>query len=326
MSDKKLVLAFFLIFFSILLGGVLGAFNIFGLLDERQGLNLIYLVSAIFLTYLTGITIFILDFTNTTKTVTIFLMSSLFFAFTFFIINFNPATAVAVSIIFFVFLNYSYRASLARSKLFVQFLPREIFVPVLRRGFMYLVIMIAMVGFFQAHKQVKQQNLVTPSIVKVLSKPTVYILNKQLGNQLQSQLGDELGQMVEEKREQMVLLVLAQTLESMAENDTNTIYGFAPREIPIHKTIVHPDGNIDLSPVIEEMSPVIAQRLNERLAGFNLIAPFVVALLAVIILQPISWLFNAIGAVLTLIVFRMLLSTKLMKIVKEKREIEKIVI
>lgn len=325
MSDKKIILSFFLILFSIILGGFLGGFNLFGLFDERQGTNLTFLLGAILFAYMSGITVFILDFTKSTRINSIFVLASVFFGFTFFLVSFDIFSSLATSLLFFTFLWYSRHSSLTRARLFVKFLPREIFVPVLKQSFIYLIIIFATLGFFQAQEQLSEKTLVTPGLVRTIFKPTVYILNNQLNSQLQQQLNAQPQQITRASdREKIVRFVLTETVKTLDKEKTQQIFGLTPNQIPIERTKVNPSGEVDLTPVLDSMAGNIAQHLNLELNKYQFIAPVAVALITILLFQPLAWIFNIFGSILVLFVFRLIVAGKFIQIVKKTQEVETI--
>ncbi len=326
MTSKKIFLAGLLCFSSILLGGALGALDFFGFLGGDHGLNLTLLIAAVLFTYLTLICVILLDFSGREHYVSIFGLSSVFFGFTFFLVNLNFVLSLGLSSTFFLFLIYVFQSSSKRAAMFVRFNPSEIVGPVLKKSLMVLVIMFAALNFAQTQDRLSENNLITPGMVGIISKPFITTFNQQFSSSLQKQFATvDKDQLTPENREKIADYVIVETLKSMASQN-GTIYGIDPSTIPVEKTIVYENGGVDLSPMVAAMLPDIADAINREINKYALFAPFIVALLTILLLQPFMFIVQGIEMMLTIPIFKILKKAGLIKIIKESKEVERAVL
>jgi len=323
MSQKKLALFILLSLLSIGSGAVFGLLDLFGFIDGRHTLSFSLLLISIFDIYLITITVFLLNFAQQNRVVLFFIIASLLFSTTFFLMNLNILLTITSSIIFFIFLWCAYSTSRNRSQLFISFSPREIFFPVIKTSFLYFMVVLALLAYSQSKVLVSQNSLISPQMIKTISHPIVITLNKQLNAELKAQLGNQVSNKVPvQNQEQVIRLVLQESLESMQENGSQDIYGFKPKEIPIEKTIVYKNGDIDVAPVVDAMLPEIARRLNDRISQYAVFTPLIVAFLVLLILQPFVYPLELIESFITQIIFKIMLKTKFLLLKKEVREID----
>ena len=185
--------------------------------------------------------------------------------------------------------------------------------------------MISAIAFTQSKQLISSKGLINPVLIRLIARPSILMLNSQINSQIQSQLRTLPPDVrKQESTENIVKLILDKTVESMAQNETGDIYGFKPEEIPTELIYIAPDGSIDLTPMIDGMLPQIAQKLNVFIQKYALIAPFIVALLTFLILQPLMFPVNWIEIILTIMIFKILLSTGFLKIAEEQRAVQKL--
>jgi len=142
--------------------------------------------------------------------------------------------------------------------------------------------------FFQGRHRAQKSELVTPYMVRTLSKPAVLVLNKQIGTQLQQQFGSQFEQAIgTTEKKAIVSFVLSEILESLGSGTTRQLFGLNPENIPIEKTIIYDSGEIDLTPVINAMSGKIAAQINDRLNLYLPIIPFFFAALVFLFVSPL---------------------------------------
>ncbi|KXK12220.1 MAG: hypothetical protein UZ22_OP11002000016 [Microgenomates bacterium OLB23] len=176
-----------------------------------------------------------------------------------------------------------------------------------------------------SHKKlISSQALITPQIVNIALRPAVSVVNQQINSQLQSEAGSTLAQLPEQERSQAVRLILKRTVQGMARNETNTVYGIPESEIPIDKVYVASDGKVDLAPVFNAMQPVIAATLNTRIGQYALIAPLFIALFTFLLFQPLLIPLQIIESATTLVIFKVLIATRFIQIRKETIEVERL--
>ncbi len=322
MREKKIVLSVLLLFLSSCFGYTLGKLDFFGFISGRHALNLFYLLSAFATWHLIALITFILDFAEKKNLQLVFLSAASTFALTFFMVSRGIFSTLLNSIVFFIFLFYTYSTTYLRAALFVKFSPLDILFPVLRQGFLFLLIIFAVLGYVQAQQATKENTLLTKESLRTLSRPAVFILNKQLGAQLQAQLGDRFEDVIgTQDRQQIVRFVLSEILESFTEGQTRQIFGLSAEKIPIHKTIVYDNGEIDLSPVVEEVLPELVTLLNKKLVQFAAFIPFIIAAVVILLIQPLLGLFELLLIIPTLMLFNILFASKFIR--REKQLVEK---
>jgi hypothetical protein len=179
---------------------------------------------------------------------------------------------------YFLLLLYAAESSSKRFNDFVRFIPQEIFFPVLKNSFLYILVMLSLLVYGQSQKLIAAKSLITPEIVHIIIKPSVAMLNQQVNNQLQSEVGETLAKLPEGERNQAIRLVLKKTVENMADKRSGDIYGIPSNEVPINKAEVSSEGKVNLQPVFEGMLPTIALLMNSKLNEYAIIAPFIIAL------------------------------------------------
>jgi len=323
MSHKKLALFIALSLLSIVSGAVFGLIDLFGFIDGRHALSLTLLIVSVLLIYLITIVVFILNFAERKRTWPFFAVAALLFSTTFFLMSLTFQLTIASGMIFLAFLYYAYVNSAHRSHLFIAFSPKEIFFPIIKTSFVYLMVILALLAYTQSRQLISQHSLVSPVMVKIISRPMVLTLNKQINSQLQSELGSQLpSQMSAGEKDRLIRSVLKQSVEAMAQNEEGRIYGFKPEEIPIENAIVYDSGEIDLTPVIDGMLPQIAIRLNDEIQRYAVFAPFVVAFIVILIIQPFIYPIELIEALLTLVIFKVILRSGFIKLTKETKEVD----
>lgn len=325
MRTKKIALAVLLTFLSIILSATLGQLDFLRIAEGNLRSGVILILISVVLAYLIAIVVFILDFSDKKNLVKTYYVISLIFGLVLHLVNPIPLFTVIATLSFFGFLFYLYRATLSRSKLFVKFKPNEIFVPVVRYGLLFLLGMFALLGFFQT-KSLMNGGRITPQLVKIVSRPILVIVNRQLGAQLQAQLGDKFEASIgTQDREKIVKFVLAELVESMSEGETRQLFGFRTDNIPIDKTLVYPSGEIDITPVVDAMLPDIAEKLNARYGNLMFLAPFVVAFFIVLFLQPLFIPFHILSSLFFIpMIFSLLIHSGFTLITKEAIEVERL--
>ena len=323
MSTKKSALFIVLAVISIFSGAVFGLLDIFGFIDGRHALSFTLLLSAAVLTYVALVTAFLLNFAQRNRVYTFFIIASVLFGLTFFIMNLNFILTIIATLIYLAFLVYVYSASVRRSHLFTSFSPRELFFPILRSSFTYFLIIMAILSYTQSQRLISENSLVSPNLVRIVSRPTILMVNQQINAQLQSGLtSDIIDALPLAQKRQAVQLALKKTVEGMVNPSTGEIFGFTPDEIPVTQATISDSGIVDIAPVIYAILPGIAFQLNERIQAFAIFAPFVVALLTFLLLQPLLIPLQLIESLLTVIVFKILMATGFIRLQKEQREVE----
>lgn len=280
MLDKKIILFTLLALLSIALGGILGLLDIFGFIDNRHGLSIALFTLSLLTVYFVTITVFIFDFIESGRIAMAFILSSLLFGITFFLMNLSIILAVFATILFFTFLFYVYSSSKSKAANQIKFSPDEIFLPIVKNGTFYLLVIVSAIAFTQSKSLVSQNTLVKPELVKILVKPAVKVLNSQVNSQVQQQI-KTIPKAVTSKTgiQEVVRLMLHATVDTMAQNSNGSIYGIKPQEIPVDDVNIGSDGSVDLTPMFDSMSSTIAAKVNNTIQKYSLIAPFIVAVI-----------------------------------------------
>lgn len=308
---------------SIMSGAVFGLLDVFGFIDGRHTLSLSLLLGAAGLTYISLVTVFLLNFAKKSRIVPFLLVSSALFAITFFFMNLNFILTFLSSLVYMIFLVYVYSASVRRSELFVKFVPQEVFFPILRKSFTFILVVLAIMTYSQSQKLISNNSLVSPGLVNYASKPSIYFVNQQINSQLFSgEAAQIIASVPDAQREQVIRTALEKTLEQMADSSKHTVYGIPLSDIPIEMAGVDQSGRVDIGPVIQEMLPTIAQRLNALLQQYAPIVPFIIALLVILIMQPFIIPIQLLESLITLIVFKILTATQFIHIRKIQKEVD----
>ncbi len=325
MLDKKIVLFTLLALLSIAFGGILGLLDIFGFIDNRHGLSIALFTFSLLTVYFITITVFIFDFIESGRIAMAFILSSLLFGVTFFFMNLNLMLSIFSALLFFTFLFYVYTSSKNKAANHIKFSPDEIFLPIVKNGTFYLLVIVSAIAFTQSKSLVNQNNLVKPELVKILAKPAVKVLNSQVNSQVQQQI-KTIPKEVTTKTgiQEVVRLMLHATVKTMAQNSSGSIYGIKPQEIPVDDVSIGSDGSVDLAPMFDSMSSTIASKVNNAIQKYSLIAPFIVAVITFLILQPLMIPINLIEGILTLIIFKTLLALKVIKITEVQMPVQKV--
>lgn len=308
---------------SIISGAVFGLLDVFGFIDGRHTLSLSLLLGAAGLTYVSLVTVFLLNFAKKSRIVPFLLISSALFGITFFFMNLNILLTIFSSAAYMAFLIYVYSASVRRSELFVKFVPQEVFFPILRKSFTFILIVLAIMTYTQSQKLIANNSLVSTGLVSYASKPSIYFVNQQINAQLFSgEAAQIIASVPDEQRELVIRTALEKTLEQMADSSEQTVYGIPLQNIPIEKAGIDQSGRVDIGPVIQAMLPDIAQRLNALLQEYAPFVPFIIAILVILIMQPFIIPIQLLESLITLILFQILTATKFIHIKKVQKEVE----
>lgn len=323
MQSKKMSLSIVLGISSLLAGGVFGLLDILGFVDGRHALSFSLLLISSGLLYVTLVSTFLLNFVGVNRLRGLFVLSCILFGIPFFIMNSNILLAILASLLYFSFLMYVYTASHDRSLLFIRFSPRELFFPILKGSFTFFLILLAVLTFTQSQKLVSHNSLVSPELIRMISKPTIFMLNQQINSQMQSGVSaDILDSLPAVQKKAVIHQALKTTVKQMANPQDKTVYGFKPDEVPVELATVSPSNTVDITPIIEAMLPSIAYKLNVRIQEFAVFAPFAVALLTFLLLQPLIIPLQLLESFVTIILFKILLKTHFLTLRKETREVE----
>lgn len=324
--NKPLIVRIIFLFFTFLFAVFIGRLDFFGFLDGRHFISFTLLLGTLITGYFLNFGTFLIDLTRDRHEHSIYWFSALIFVATFAFVKGSLITAILSSILFVCFLLIISRETRKRLDIFVKLVPSELFFPVLRKGILFILGMFAILNFFQSQAKLENNALITPELVKTITKPFVSVFNKQLESQLKQQLGDK-AQSSENTaaKRQIVEFVLKQTITSTLGSSGKKI-GISQNQIPSSEIIIYDNGAIDVAPVINLMADDIALNLNERIRPYFFVAPFFVAIATIIIFQPILWPIGMIESYLSRFMFFVLLKSGFIKIKKETREVERVII
>ena len=307
---------------SLILAIFLGLVDFFGFLSGEHTLNFVYLLLSFTTWHFLGLTLFLQNL-NHKHQKTIYLVSAFLFGAVFFVFSQNYLSALLSASSFFLFQIYTERALSKRAKLFVNYSTREVVFPIIRRSFLFLMLILVVVGFFQGQRRAQKSELVTPYMIRTLSKPVVLVLNKQVGTQLQQQLKSQSEQNISNiERHAIINSSLSEILERIFSNTIGQLLGFNLQNIPVEKTIIYDSGEIDLTPVVNDLSQDIAKQINLQLNLYLPIIPLFFAALVFLFVSPLI----ATSEILLLPVIRaviaLLITLKIISINKETVERE----
>ena len=325
MHNKKLLLFALLSLLTILFSFTLSQLDLFGFLDGRNTISFTYLILTLVFSYAIMLVVFILDFSDKKNLIKAYVGQALLFGLIYAISSFDITLSFLNSAIYYALLNFINTQGTKRSKLFIKFIPSEIFFPVLRKAFLFIVIFFAITNFFRTHSLISSDSLLTPSITRYVTRPIILILNKQIGAQLEQQLGDRFQTAIGTKeRHRIVSFVLKELVESMGEGQVRQTFGFTPQNIPVDKVIVYDNGDIDITPVIDAMLPDMTVALNKKIANYVLIAPFAIAFITIFIFSALLIPVQLFESLVSLLIFKILISSGFLEIIYEKSDVERI--
>lgn len=324
MLTKKNALIGFLILLSCVLGFTLGSLDFAGFFEKQSFINIGLLIASMLLAYFVTILMFILDFSDRKNMAQVCFVAALFFCGFFFITNFKILQTLATAIFYLIFLFYVYHAGAQRAMLFRKFRPNDIFLPVVRNGFLLLVVLLALMGSLQTKHLLGNQNILTTQIVRIATKPLVGIVNKQITAQINQQLGAQYQLLPLKQKKEFIALGAREFVNATPPERIRQFFGVIPREVPTGKVQVLDDGSIDVGPMIDELLPSMTSQYNRQFGSYVVLLPLVVAFLVFLLLQSFVWLFFVITIVITPIIFSVLLRSGVIKKSTEKVEIEKI--
>lgn len=322
MSQKKIILFLILAITSILSGASLGLLDFFGFIDGRHELSFFILGFSIALLYVSIITTFILNFAPENRIYTFLLVSTVLFGVPFFFMSLSLTHTFITSGEYFLFLLYAYKASYDRSKLFITFSPDRIFFPVLKQSLTMILILFSLFTFFQSQKLIAKQSLITPDLIGYVSKPAIAMFNKQVNASLSTELDKINIVLTPRQKEEIIRATLDKSFESLADPQTNEVYGIPLDQIPLDEATITEDGVVDFTPVFNDMKPIISTVLNQKLLIYKPLAPFVIAFLTYLILQPFAIPLQFFEFGLTWVIFKILLATRFIQISSETKQIE----
>jgi len=75
-----------------------------------------------------------------------------------------------------------------RAAKFVHFSTREVVFPVIRRSFLFLMLILVLIGFFQGQGVSQKNGLVTPYLVRSVTRPLLLVAERQFAGEIQSDL------------------------------------------------------------------------------------------------------------------------------------------
>lgn len=323
MRQKKLAIVITLAFLSILQAGVLGKLDFFGFLDGRHQISTSLFILSLLIGYLTTISVFLIEFSQKHRLRLVFLGCSVLFTITFFIVNGSFEISAVTGLLFVGYLLIAHNLVHKRSKVYVRFSPTDVLTPVVRASFTFILALFATLNFFSAQVKVNENALFAPKIVRPLTKPVVQIVNKQLTLQMRAQLDAKLpASTTVLEREKIIRTVLKETVLSLGEENKGYVFGIPASHIDTNKVLISPSGDIDITPTIDAVIPDISSLLNQQVRRFYFIAPFVVALLTFILLQPLFVPLSLIEIPITKLVFYILFKTKFLQLKKEMKEVD----
>lgn len=322
MSKQVVFFNISLVVLSVILAILLGLVDFFGFLSGEHTLNFVYLLLSFTAWHFLGLTLFLQNL-NQKRQETMYLVSALLFGAVFLVFSQNYLSALLSASSFFLFQIYTERALSKRAKLFINYSTREIVFPIIRRSFLFLMLILVIVGFFQGQRRAQENELITPYMIRTLSKPMVLVLNKQIGTQLQHQLEPQFGQNIYTKESRAIVdASLRDILERLFSNTFGQLLGFNLQNIPIEKTIIYDSSEIDLTPVVNDVSEDIAEQINRQLNLYLPIIPLFFAGLVFLFISPLIAVSEILLLPIVRAVIALLISLKIIVMNKETVERE----
>jgi|SRR3989344_1994544 len=324
MFTKKNILLSLLYIFSITLGFTLGKVNLFELISGAVKLNLLLFILAVVLVFFTSICLFLLEMTKEDKIYTIYSLSSLAFGLSFFIASLNVISSLLTPLVYFWFLQFTYSQSSARALMLTKFLPGEIFMPVLRQSFTYLLIFFTLISFIQTRDRISENTLINDTLIDFVARPVVPMVNKEISKQLIDKLGVQYTGLPLLQKKQVVTTTMNEIVKSFTDEKTGVVFGIPQAQYPVDVIEVTDDGAIDIGPMITEMHPQIKQQLEMLLSTYGYLVPAIVALLVFLFIQPVFFVFKYIESAITMLLFWFLIRVGFMKISIIQTQVERV--
>lgn len=308
---------------SLVAGGTFGLLDIFGFIDGRHTLSIQLLLLAALLVYVQVISTFFLNFIDKPVSRYFFAAQGIVFASVFVILNTSFQLALFSGIIYGLFLFYTHVQSHARSQLFIRFQPIEIFFPILKTSFTFFLIFLSLIAYFQSRSKILTNTLVSAEVIHVISKPSVYLVNRQLNGQLQSESSISILETLSpEVREKAIRTSLQQAVNTMADPKKKTVYGIPLESIDVSKADISDTGIVDIEPVLTDVYPHIAQLLNSHARSYLFFAPFLIALSVFLLMQTVILPLRGIEMVITRALFKTLRSLSIITITTVQKDVE----
>lgn len=324
MRNKKLFISSLLIIFSSLFGIILGKIDFFGFLDGRHALHLTLLVLSIITAYIITILVFIIDFSDKKNLIIVYIASSIFFMIFYFTADTNFFGTVTAGFVFLFFLNFINTETQKRAQLFVKFIPQELFFPVLKKAVLFLIILFAIANFFQSQKIISENGIISPYIVKYVSRPIVVFFNNQISLQLRQQLGPKYNYLSQKEKKRIVEFVIKDIITQLSLSPIGKRISINPEHIEEEKVILYNDGSIDITPVVDSVILDITHNLNREIKQHKLVAPLFISLITIIIFQALFIPIQYIESIIALFLFKIMLSSGFLHIKKEEAIVERL--
>lgn len=326
MKPKQWALVIFLLFLSTILGFTLSNLDFFGFLSAKHTLSFVFLFSSLIIWYLLLFTVFLLEFSEAHHVLIVAWAATLLFSVADFFVHLQPLLILLNSLFFFSFLVYGYYTIQKRAYLFLKFSSQQIFVPIMKRGFMFVIILLALASYFQTVERIKENTLLGPAVIRPISRPIVALVNKQLTSQIRTQIEQVPSPLRIVSTEQITRIAISQFVSVLTDSGKKDFLGLPGTMIDSNKIAISPQGDVDIEPLVEDLLPKIAQRADSQLGIFASFIPLVIAVVVVLFLQPILYLFELFLYIPTPIIFKLLLATGFAHLEKETVEREKLVI
>lgn len=326
MRQKQWFLVILLCLLSVFLGFTLSSLDFFGFLAQRHTLNLVLLFTSLILWYLLLFTVFLLEFSETHHIFIVAWAATLLFSIADFAGGLQPTQILLNSLFFFAFLLYCYFTIQKRAGLFLKFSSQQIFIPVMKRGFTFIMILLALASYFQTLNKIQENTLLGPAIIRPVTRPFVTLVNKQLTTQVRSQIEQIPGPLRLVNDEQITRMAVNQIVNALTDSGKKDFLGVPGEFIDSEKIEVTYNGEIDIGPLVEDIIPKIATRVNSQFGIFVSFIPAIIALVVVLLLQPLLYLFELFLLIPTPIIFKLLIASGFAHLEKETVEREKLVI
>ena len=326
MKPKQWALISALFLTSISLGFCLSNLDFFGFLRAQHTLNIVFLAVSLVLWYVTLLIIFLLEFSEIQHLLIVFWAVTLSFSVANFFGHWPVALIILNSVLFFLFLLYSYHTIQSRSKLFLKFSAQQIFIPIMKRGFTFLIVLFALMSYFQVTTRMQTNELFSTAIVHPVTQPFVTIINKQLTTQIRNQLLQvpQIGVFL--NTASFTRLAVDQVVNTLTDSGKKDFFGLPGSAIDSKKITVSPEGDVDVGPLVDSLIPQIFSQTLEKFSFITWLLPAIITLVIILFLQPLLFLFELFLYLPTFVIFKLLVATGFAHLEKETVEREKLVI
>lgn len=215
---------------------------------------------------------------------------------------------------------------LKRSQMLTDFYTREIIRTPAAFYLFWSIVLTAVFVFTSLFSQIKtQKKIFSEEVVSFFARPVVMVLNNQFTLRAQRYLGEPTGQeLTPQDRKEISQMVVNELIETTQEGVVRQQLGFQAERLRLDKIKVGDQGQINLWPAVQDLTPAITKRLNELVESHVAILPAVLASSFWLALQPWLLLIRLMFPLLIDGLIKLLLKVEFIKKVKRKETLTRL--